>query len=261
MKTVSGRAGPITSSQGGSGLYTLWCAFWFVLIFLLLFPATFVFLQRERWKPYAHQINALWGRIFFFLIGIRVEVAYQYRPDPARTYVFCANHFSYLDIASMGVILRNYFAFVGKHGVKKIPLFGYMFAKLHIQVNREQANSRAYSLTKSIRTLRAGRSIVIYPEGGICTAAPPAMHRPFKDGAFRMAIQEQVPVVPVTLLTNHLILPDVLPLRMRRRPLKAIVHPPIETAGLTPDDIDWLKEETFRVIDQALREQYKLTES
>lgn len=257
MQTVSNHTYQINPKNpagpsGGSSLYTLWCAFWFILIFLLLFPFTFLFLQRESWKPYAHKINAIWGHIFFFLAGIKIEVDYQYQPDPKRTYVFCANHFSYIDIASMGVIIPNYYAFVGKHGVKKVPLFGYMFSKLHIQVNREKANSRAYSLTKSIKTLRSGRSVVIYPEGGIKSTNPPQMHRPFKDGAFKMAIQEGVPIVPVTLLTNHRILPDVLPLRLHRHPIKAIVHPPIDTRGLTQNDLEWLKEKTFTIIDEAL---------
>jgi len=236
----------------GTTLYTIWCAVWFVLIFLLLFPFTFVFLQRAAWKPYAHKINYVWGRLFFWVAGMPIEVEYQYRPDPRQTYVFCANHFSYLDIAVMGVIIRNYYAFMGKHAVKKIPLFGYMFAKLHIQVNREKANSRAYSLTKAIKTLASGRSVVIYPEGGIRSQNPPQMHYPFMDGAFKMAIQQQVPIVPVTLLTNHLILPDREPLRMHRHPVRAIVHPPIETKGLTPDDLDRIKEETYRVIEAAL---------
>lgn len=236
----------------GSALYSLWCAFWFIALFLILFPFTYLFLQRESWKPYAHKINYIWGRTFFWIIGMPIVVDYQYRPDPNQTYVFCANHFSYLDIAVMGVIIRNYYAFVGKSEVKRVPLFGYMFAKLHIQVNRDHANSRAYSLAKSLRTLASGRSIVIYPEGGIRSKHPPKMHHPFKDGAFTMAIQQQVPIVPVTLLTNYQILPDRKPLRMRRRPVRAIVHSPIETRGLTLNDLERVKEETYHIIDEAL---------
>ncbi|WP_234735089.1 lysophospholipid acyltransferase family protein [Tellurirhabdus bombi] len=244
-------------SSPGSALYSIWCAFWFIAFFLMLFPFTFVFLQRKEWKPYAHKINYIWGRLFFGIIGMPIEIDYQYKPDPKKTYVFCANHFSYLDIAVMGVIIRNYYAFVGKHAVKRVPLFGYMFSKLHIQVNREQANSRVYSLTKAIKTLASGRSIVIYPEGGIKSNQPPKMHHPFKDGAFKMAVQQQVPIVPISLLTNHKILPDTKPFRMHRHAMKAVVHQPIDTKGLTMDDVDRLKEETFRVIDEALMSQEK----
>lgn len=233
-------------------LYSIWCAIYFVLLYLVLFPIQFVFLQRDEWKPLAHKINYIWGRLFFLGIGMPVHVEYRFKPDPKQVYVFCANHFSYLDIAAMGVIVKNYYAFVGKSEVKHIPLLGYMFAKLHVQVDRDQPNSRAYSLAKSIRTLASGRSIMIFPEGGIRAKHPPKMHHPFKDGAFIMAIQQQVPIVPVTLLNNYKILPDVPKVRMHWHPLRAVIHPPIETKGLTQDSIEWLKEETYRIIDAEL---------
>lgn len=235
-------------------LYTLWCAICLVGLYLILFPVQFICLQRESWKPLAHRINAVWGHVFFVLVGIPVRVEYRFRPDPNGVYVFCANHFSYIDIAVMGVIIKNYYAFVGKSDVKTIPLLGYMFAKLHVQVDRKQANSRAYSLAKSIRTLQAGRSIMIFPEGGIVAKDIPRM-APFKDGAFTMAIQQQVPIVPITLLTNYRILPDDGRIRMHWYPMRAVVHTPIETAGMTQADVERLKQETYQLIDTELTRQ------
>ena len=233
-------------------LYTIWCAVCLIALYLVLFPIQFVFLQRDEWKPLAHKINRIWGTLFFACIGMPVRVERRFKPDPKQVYVFCANHFSYLDIAAMGVVVRNYYAFVGKSEVKQIPLLGYMFAKLHVQVDRRQPNSRAYSLAKSIRTLASGRSIMIFPEGGIHATEPPKMHNPFKDGAFIMAIQQQVPIVPVTLLTNYRILPDTKKVRMHWHPLRAVIHPPIDTKGLSQDSVEWLKEETYRIIDEEL---------
>lgn len=235
-------------------LYTIWCTVCLVGLYLILFPVQFICLQRESWKPHAHRINAIWGHVFFALVGIPVRVEYRVRPDPRKVYVFCANHFSYIDIAVMGVIIKNYYAFVGKSDVKTIPLLGYMFAKLHVQVDRKQANSRAYSLAKSIRTLQAGRSIMIFPEGGIVSNDIPRMAH-FKDGAFTMAIQQQVPIVPITLLTNHRILPDDGRIRMRWYPMWAVVHPPIETTGMTQEDVERLKQETYQLIDTELMRQ------
>ncbi|GAB3952721.1 hypothetical protein GCM10028805_35160 [Spirosoma harenae] len=232
-------------------LYTIWCAIWFVALYLVLFPFQFVFLQRDEWKPLAHKVNYIWGKLFFIVIGIPVRVERRFEPDPKQVYVFCANHFSYLDIAAMGIIVKNFYAFVGKSEVKHIPLLGYMFAKLHVQVDRSQPNSRAYSLAKSIRTLASGRSIMIFPEGGIKAPEPPQMIQ-FRDGAFTMAIQQQVPIVPVSLLNNYQILPDKSPVRFHWHPLRAVIHPPIETAGMNQDDVDRLKEETYKVIDTEL---------
>jgi 1-acyl-sn-glycerol-3-phosphate acyltransferase len=233
-------------------LYTIYAACWFVLLFLLLFPFFYLFLQREEWKPRAHYLNRLWGKLFFPLIGMPIDVRYEVEPDPKRAYVFCSNHFSYLDIAAMGLILKNYYAFVGKSDLKRAPLFGYMFAKLHIQVDRNDPASRSKSLQRSIKALQSGRSVVIFPEGGIKSECPPKMHRPFKDGAFRMAIGQQVPVVPISLLNNHRLLPDKTKMRLHPGRIRAIVHAPIETTGLTLADLETLKEQTYAVIDQAL---------
>lgn len=235
-------------------LYTIWCAAYLVALYLVLFPVQFVCLQREAWKPLAHKINSIWGVLFFAGIGMPIRIEHRFRPDPNGVYVICANHFSYLDIAVMGVIVRNYYAFVGKSEVKHIPLLGYMFAKLHVQVDRDQPNSRAYSLAKSIRTLAASRSIMIFPEGGIRAEEPPRMAA-FKDGAFIMAIQQQVPVLPVSLLNNYQILPDRKPVRFHRHPLRAVIHPPIETKGMTQADVERLKNETYRIIDAELMNQ------
>ena len=94
--------------------YTTWVAFWFVLIFLLLFPLYWLFLQKESWKRNAHYLNRIWGKVLFVLIGMKVEVKYEYKPEKEGTYIFVSNHFSYWDIACMGTIIDNYFAFVGK---------------------------------------------------------------------------------------------------------------------------------------------------
>jgi len=234
-------------------LYTVWAAFWFVGLFLLIFPFMYLFLQRERWKPYAHSCNRLWGKLFFPLVGMPIDVRYDYQPDPSLTYVFCANHFSYLDIAVMGVILRNYFAFMGKSAVKKAPLFGYMFAKLHIQVDRSDPGSRSKALQRSMKALDSGRSIVIFPEGGIRTEHPPRMHHPFQNGAFVMAVQQQVPIVPVSLLNTYQLLPDKKKPRLHPGRLRAVVHPPIPTVGMTQDDVPALKERVYHVIDETIR--------
>lgn len=233
-------------------LYTAYCAFLFAVLFVLFFPFIFLGIQWKGGRRFAHEAVRMMGRVFFILIGMPIRVDWRARPDPNQAYVYCANHFSYFDIAVTGVVVPGFYAFIGKKSVKKIPLFGYMFARLHIMVDREAARSRAYSLNKSIRTLAAGRSIIIFPEGGIRSTEPPNMAYPFKDGAFIMAIQQQVPVVPLTLVNNHRILPDQNPIRIYREPVQVVFHEPISTLGLTQADMETLREQTFRVIDAEL---------
>ena len=239
------------------GLYTFWAGFVFVLIFLLLYPLIFVFLQRRSWKRVAHRLVRLWGQLFFLFAGIRIKVTHHFKPDPKQTYVFCSNHFSYVDIAVVVVIIHQFFSFVGKNAMKKIPLFGYLYASLNILVDRNDKNSRASSLSRSLRALQSGRSIVIFPEGGIVFKQLPYMANPLKDGAFIMAIQQQVPIVPMSFHNNHQIM-DEDTLLMRPGVLHVEIHPPLETLGLTMEDLPVLREKVFESIQNPILAYYGL---
>jgi 1-acyl-sn-glycerol-3-phosphate acyltransferase len=229
----------------------------FVVLFLLMMP----FILLGSWLAsgkskvglsLAHGAVRLWAILLFFFIRMPIRVDWQFRPERGKAYVYCANHFSYFDIAVAAVVVPGLYAFIGKISVRKLPLFGYMYAKLHIMVDRSSAQSRAYSLAKCMRTLGEGRSIVIFPEGGIKATNPPEMVYPFKDGAFTMAIQKQVPIVPMTLVNNHRILPDASPFRINWEPIQVVVHEPIPTTGLTQADVGTLREQTFRIIEHEL---------
>lgn len=233
-------------------LYSIWCYIWFLGLFLLLFPFFYIFLQKEKWHPRAHYLNRLWGHLFFPMCFMPVSIEHRAKIDKHKPYVFCANHTSVFDIAVMGVVIENFYAFVGKRELARIPLFGYMFTKLHITVDRSSRVSSYRTMQTALDTLAKGRSIMIFPEGGIVTEHPPQMTA-FKDGPFRMAIEKQVPVVPITLPYNWYILPDDGKLLFRWHPIKAIVHEPVSTTGMTMEDLPRLKKITFDIIDRELR--------
>ncbi len=165
--------------------------------------------------------------------------------------IFCANHFSYLDIAVMGFLPRP-FVFVGKESIRKVPLFGYMFRKLHITVDRQSLKDRYATYQKSSNAIDVGKDLVIFPEGGIVTDKSPHMVR-FKEGAFKTAIRQAVPIVPVTIPNNWIILPDNGQFLPKIRRCAMIIHEPIPTDGLTEADVQDLKEKCFRVIENELK--------
>ena len=233
-------------------LYSLWCVGWFLGLFLLLFPFFWLFLQKEAWKPKAHFLNRLWARLYFPVCGLPVQIVYHEQLNPNQPCVFCANHTSYLDIALMGLVVQHYFAFIGKSSLLRIPLFGYMFRHLHLSVDRSSRVKSHQAFQRALQTLSEGRSLVVFPEGGIYTNQAPAL-APFKDGPFRMAIERQVPLVPITFPYNWKVLPDDGRLRFSRHRLKAIVHPPLPTQGLTLADVDALKHQTYTIIETELR--------
>ena len=94
---------------------------------------------------------------------------------------------------------------------------------------------------------------MIYPEGGIIGNNQPTLN-PFKDGAFRAAIQTDIPLVPVTILYNWIIFPDKQPFKFTRHACKMIYHKPIITTNLEDKDIEDLKNKTFQLIDSTIKE-------
>jgi 1-acyl-sn-glycerol-3-phosphate acyltransferase len=142
--------------------------------------------------------------------------------------------------------------FVGKNDIKDIPLFGFMFRKLHITVDRTKLKSRYSTMLKTLEALDEGKSLVIFPEGGIITEKDPVMAS-FKDGAFRAAIAKQIPIVPVTIPYNWIILPPN-EFVLTWRPLKVIFHDPVDPSGYTMERLGELKERVKSIIDVSLQE-------
>lgn len=233
------------------GLYSVWTGFWFIGSFLVLYPFMIICLQHKDTKRYAHRLVRLWSRLFFAFGFLRFEVITEQKLDPKQVYVFCANHFSYLDIPAFVKILPNYFSFVGKSSIQKVPLFGYLYAGLNILVDRNDRRSRTTTLSKSIRALQAKRSIIIFPEGGITSKNFPFMSTPLKDGAFAMAIQQQVAVLPISFLNNYKLLDDAH-FVLKPGVVRVRIHAPIETKGMTQADLPVLRERVFQAIQQPI---------
>ncbi len=220
----------------------------------MLFPFIYICIQFPALNKYGTKITNFWADVFFLLAGIKVSKEYEFRPDKKQTYMFVANHFSYLDVAIGMKVIRNYFSFMGKSSVKKIPLIGYMFAKLHIQVDRSDKNSRTRSIKKSIGALESGRSLFIMPEGGIVSENIPKMKLPLKDGAFLLAIQAQVPIVPVVFLNLYELMPGIF---LKPGVAKVKFLNPIVTKGLDKTSLDYIKNEVYNRLQTELDENTK----
>ena len=226
----------------------------FILLFLILLPFLLIPILFPKQFQMVGIINRWWARLMFLFIFIPFQIENRAKLDRKKQYIFCPNHFSYLDIPSLGLAPHNTI-FVGKSEMSKVPLFGFMYRKLHITVDRTKLKSRYASLEKSMQAIDEGKSLVIYPEGGIITEKEPVLSK-FKDGPFRIAIEKQIPIVPVTIPFNWIILPPDEFL-LRWHPLKVIFHEPIETSQLTIKDLDALKEKVYHIIDSELKKNLK----
>lgn len=229
---------------------------WFVLVFaislLVLYVPFRVLLRKPAHYPAAFRLMRAWGR--FLSVAGMVPLRRTGEPRlPAPPYVACFNHTSYLDIVHAFRLMPDYFLFMGKHELLAWPLFNIFFRDMHIAVNRGNGAEAARALLRAGQAIDQGHSVGIFPEGTISLHAPRMM--PFKEGAFRLAIKKQVPIVPVTFLDNWRLFGDPQEIWSRGRPgiARAVVHPPVETKGLRPEDADALRLRVFEIIEAPLR--------
>jgi 1-acyl-sn-glycerol-3-phosphate acyltransferase len=203
-----------------------------------------------------HFLNRLWAVTFFTMVFQPSTIVSHFKRKKNQAYVYCSNHTSYLDIPALAFAVPGHFLFVGKASLGKVPMFGYMFRNLYISVDRSSQKARYQTLEDSYRAIDKNRSIAIFPEGTIPTSSWPKMI-PFKDGPFRIAIEKQIPIVPVTFPYNWIILPVNGGFLPNRHEMVIVIHEPIETKGMTLDNVPELKQKTFDIINAELKKYNK----
>jgi 1-acyl-sn-glycerol-3-phosphate acyltransferase len=238
-------------------VYATWCVISFVVPFLLLYPLLVLFTSRPAWYRYAHALHRFWSGLQLKLYFIPVTIERRGRLQPHQRYIITPNHSSYIDIPLLIHAIPGFLNFVGKSALSKVPMWGPIYHKLYITVDRRNPVSSARSYLRCKKTLAEGRSVVIFPEGTISEQAGQQM-LPFKDGPFKLAIETQTPVVPVSMPFNHIFLPDVDgKFIVRWHPLKMILHEPVPTTGLTLQDLSFLKNKVFSIIQSEFNNQHE----
>jgi len=164
---------------------------------IIALPILLVVISHERFYKSFYKVANIWGRIILFGMGFWTEVFQIQEIDRDKSYMFIANHTSMIDIMLMLSIVKNPSVFVGKEELTKIPLFGFIFKRTSIIVNRECLNSRKEVYNAAQRRLNEGLSICIFPEG-LVPSDENVILSEFKNGAFRLAIEHQIPIVPIT---------------------------------------------------------------
>ncbi len=152
-------------------------------------------------------IERFWGKTVLFLLGFRLEKIPS-RPDydPKRQYMVIANHTSMIDIPVVLSALNIPVSFVGKKELSRYPVFGYLYRKTNILVDRSSLESRKKVYVKTQKFIDKGISIVIFPEGRVPDDTRIILD-PFKAGAFRMAIAHRLPILPLILYDDKKRLP------------------------------------------------------
>lgn len=141
---------------------------------------------------------------------------------------------------------------MGKAELQNVPLFNIFFRKMNIAVDRASIRSAHKAYQRAQMDIQKGISIAIFPEATIPDCSPGL--GPFKNGAFKLAVESQVPVIPVSFLDNWRLFPDTSRERFVVRPgiSRIVVHKAISTRGLKEEDISGLKEQVRNILADSL---------
>ena len=225
------------------------------LVYGSLLPATAAGvaagLVNTSWREGLNVAGSIWGDLATSLAGIDLRVEGEEHLWSQRPAVFVFNHQSALDAILMIKLLRRDMTGVGKREIQHNPVFGPLFTAAGVVfIDRGHTGRAIEALRPAVQALREGRSLVIAPEGTRSLTPRPG---PFKKGAFHIAMQARVPIVPV-VFKNVL---DALPkdaLLVRPATIEAVVLPPVDTSAWTRDRLDdeirAIREAYLRVLDR-----------
>ena len=233
-------------------LWKLWFVLNFIITLLLLYPVFLILLSNENWFGTAFKLMRLWAKWICYGAGIFPSVKYEIDPDKIPSpCIFISNHSSYLDILLSYVSVPQYFVFVGKQELDKAPLFRIFFKRMNILVNRKSNVDSHRAYIRSGEKIDNGQSVFIFPEATISSSGNMI---PFKNGAFKLAIDKQVPIVPIVFFDNwkHLQNGGFLTSNGRPGRVRALMLNAVETKGMTNADLIPLREKMKGIMQETL---------
>jgi len=213
---------------------------------LVMFPFLFISILSEKWYPYFFVMARIWAKFILFGMGFRVKLETEQTIEANKSYMFVANHTSMTDIMLMLSVVKNPFVFVGKKELANIPLFGFFYKRTCILVDRGNSKSRMAVFDRAEKRLSQGLSICIFPEGGVPEDETIVLDT-FKDGAFRLAVEHQIPIVPLTFADNKKLFSYTF-LSGKPGMMRVKIHPFFDTKNKPLEYKKTVKEEVRQVI-------------
>ncbi|MDC1162257.1 lysophospholipid acyltransferase family protein [Tenacibaculum sp.] len=223
----------------------LWRVWFYLLVLvtvIILSPIFLILTAKEEYYPVFWKVVRVWSFLLIYGVGFRLKVEKEQELDINKSYMFCPNHGSLLDGWVLAALSKNPIVFVGKKELVKIPIFGFFYKRVVIMVDRNSLKSRKRVYEMAKKRLQNGTSIAIFPEGLVPTEN--IVLAPFKNGAFSLAIEYQIPIVPHIYFDGKRLMswnifkggPGIFRVKQTKF---------IETKGLTKENKEELKQKTF----------------
>ena len=189
-----------------SSIWRLWFFVVFIIVFFCAIPGLFFFTAIYRNNLLICHITRYWSKLTLWFSFIFPKIEWEESFNDKETYIFCPNHTSTLDIPFVLSVIPIPLQFMGKKEISKIPIFGYFCKKNSIIVDRSKKRDSYLAFVKASNKLDKGHNVCIFPEGGIPKTN--VLLKNFKNGAFKLAIEKNIKIVPITIPDNKFIFPS-----------------------------------------------------
>ncbi len=237
-------------------LFVVWCFVIFISAMLLVMPFILIMsalFRDKKGSDYIFFFLKVWGWIFCLLSFFQIRIKNKSLLQPKKAYIYVSNHNSYLDAIAIVLAIPGSFRPLGKIEMVKVPLFGLIYRKVVVLIDRASKESRAQSVEELKQDLAKGQSILIFPEGTMNQSDSPLSD--FYDGAFRLAIETQTSIAPMVIINARNLFPRADPFRAKPGTITCIFDEPINVTGLRPEDLENLKARVYSTM-EAMIERY-----
>lgn len=240
-------------------VWRIWFYCWVLFTIIPVFPFLLLITSTEKWYPVFYKVARAWANTILFVMGFKISFDEEHKVEKGKSYVFIANHTSMIDLMVMLSVVKNPAVFVGKKELTKIPVFGFFFKRTSIVVNRSCENSRKEVYIYAQKKINRGYSICIFPEGLVPDDESVILSE-FKNGAFRLAIEHQIPIVPMVFYDCKKYFSYTF-FSGSSGTLRVKVFPFINTKGLELKHMETLKNDTFEFIFREILKDIEISKS
>ncbi len=237
-----------------SAIYLVYASIIFISLMLIALPlvllASVIFKNNKTGKKIILMLLRVWSWCFSLASFFWIKTKNKHLINQNLPHIYIGNHGSYLDAIAVCVSLPQHFSPLGKIEMTKVPIFGLIYKRIVVMIDRSSKESRDQSVNVLKKEIANGQSILIFPEGTMNKSIAPLGE--FYDGAFRIAIETQTPLMPFVILKNRELLPRVNPLKAHPGILTTFFITPVDVKGLTLEDLPLLKDKVFNLMHEAI---------
>ncbi len=236
-----------------SALYLLYAGLVFIGLMFIALP--FVLLVTTFFNPLTGKRAGLfflrcWAWGFSLLTFYWVRTKNVENVNLKTPHIYVGNHGSYLDAIAVCISVPQSFSALGKIEMAKVPVFGWIYKRIVVMIDRSSKESREQSVLSLKEEINKGQSILLFPEGTMNKTE--AILSDFYDGAFRIAIETQAAIQPFVILNNRKLLSRANPLTAHPGILTTIFLPAVAVTEFGINDVELLKRKVYRMMEEAL---------